>query len=85
MRMSEAAAMTLVAVESRAGVLARLWRGLQSLQEHQARRIIGAHRRLVAEAPLLHWDEAPARATPGQTWNAVLTGTTCEAGLRTSR
>jgi hypothetical protein len=77
--------MTLVALEPRAGMLARLWRGVQSLQEHHARRIIRAHSRLVAEASPLHWDEAPARGTPDQTWNAVLTGTTCESGLRTSR
>ncbi len=77
--------MTLVAVEPRGGVLARLWRGLQGLQEHHARRIIRAHSRLVAEAPPLHWDEAPARATPGQTWNAVLAGTTCESGVRLAR
>jgi hypothetical protein len=79
-----------VAAPRGAGLLARLWRGLHAVQEHRAQRVIRAHAGLVADAhaygaapwPL---DETPARATPDRTWNAVLAGTTCEAGVRAGR
>jgi hypothetical protein len=68
-----------------AGLLAGLWRGLQAVQQHHARRVISTHIGLVAQAHAdaesWPWDETPARATPDRTWNAVLAGTTCEAGL----